>query len=312
MASAAPVKTASAAEAGASARRKTMFLSARTKTAEGAGANAALATRLGIAAGGPAVAAEGLWCFFGTVVNTPRASAVADGRLSLCFVMGVNTARTFASIESVAVIKRPAWRVIPPVIENRVVMMPIATPVAPTPRVAAKISDAKAISEKDDRAVVPNPRIRIPTGPRGNRASVHNPRIVRRNVDDFRADWFNLDVGAFRRCALLRRWVEMARLLRAAAHHLNGVHHVLFLVVVGVAEGRGPRKVFIHVAEDRRKRDERLDARIPRLYDPGTKQLVWTGRATKTIDPGSNHEKNMKNLDKAMAKLLKNYPPKQK
>ena len=47
------------------------------------------------------------------------------------------------------------------------------------------------------------------------------------------------------------------------------------------------------------------------MYDPGTKQLVWTGSATKTIDTGSNHEKHMKNLDKAMAKLLKNYPPKQ-
>jgi len=48
------------------------------------------------------------------------------------------------------------------------------------------------------------------------------------------------------------------------------------------------------------------------MYDPGTKQLVWTGSATKTIDPSSNPEKNVKNLDKAMAKLLKNYPPKQK
>jgi len=48
------------------------------------------------------------------------------------------------------------------------------------------------------------------------------------------------------------------------------------------------------------------------LYDPATKQLVWTGNATKTIDPGSNQEKNQKNLDKAMQKLLKNYPPKQK
>lgn len=48
------------------------------------------------------------------------------------------------------------------------------------------------------------------------------------------------------------------------------------------------------------------------FYDPTTKQLVWTGNATKTIDPSSNQEKNQKNLDKAMAKLLKNYPPKQK
>lgn len=48
------------------------------------------------------------------------------------------------------------------------------------------------------------------------------------------------------------------------------------------------------------------------MYDPGTKQLVWTGNATKTIDPGSNQQKNMEKLNKAMAKLLKNYPPKQK
>ena len=48
------------------------------------------------------------------------------------------------------------------------------------------------------------------------------------------------------------------------------------------------------------------------FYDPEKKQLVWTGNATKTIDPSSNQEKNQKNLDKAMQKLLKNYPPKQK
>ena len=48
------------------------------------------------------------------------------------------------------------------------------------------------------------------------------------------------------------------------------------------------------------------------MYDPGTKQLVWTGRATKTINPSSNQEKNKKNLDKTLAKLLKDYPPKQR
>jgi hypothetical protein len=47
------------------------------------------------------------------------------------------------------------------------------------------------------------------------------------------------------------------------------------------------------------------------MYDPSTKELVWTGRATKTLDPSSNEQKNQKNLDKAMEKLLKNYPPKQ-
>jgi hypothetical protein len=46
------------------------------------------------------------------------------------------------------------------------------------------------------------------------------------------------------------------------------------------------------------------------MYDPSNKQLVWTGRVSKTIDPSANQGKKQKNLDKAMQKLLKNYPPK--
>jgi Domain of unknown function (DUF4136) len=46
------------------------------------------------------------------------------------------------------------------------------------------------------------------------------------------------------------------------------------------------------------------------MYDPSTKQLVWTGRASKTLDSGANQEKKQKNLDNAMKKLLKNFPPK--
>jgi Domain of unknown function (DUF4136) len=46
------------------------------------------------------------------------------------------------------------------------------------------------------------------------------------------------------------------------------------------------------------------------MYDPTTKQLVWTGRVSKTLDSGANQEKKQKNLDKSVQKLLKNYPPK--
>ena len=46
------------------------------------------------------------------------------------------------------------------------------------------------------------------------------------------------------------------------------------------------------------------------MYDPATKQLVWTGRATKTLNPSKDQEKNQEKLNKAMAKLLKDYPPK--
>jgi Domain of unknown function (DUF4136) len=46
------------------------------------------------------------------------------------------------------------------------------------------------------------------------------------------------------------------------------------------------------------------------LYDVGRKQLVWRGDATKTIELKKDPDKNYKNLQKVMAKLFKNYPPK--
>ena len=45
------------------------------------------------------------------------------------------------------------------------------------------------------------------------------------------------------------------------------------------------------------------------MYDPGSKQIVWRGTATKTLDPKAKPEKRQKNLDKGIAKLLKNFPP---
>jgi len=45
------------------------------------------------------------------------------------------------------------------------------------------------------------------------------------------------------------------------------------------------------------------------MYQSGQKQLVWRGAASKTIDEEAKPEKQQKNLAKAVAKLLKNYPP---
>jgi hypothetical protein len=45
------------------------------------------------------------------------------------------------------------------------------------------------------------------------------------------------------------------------------------------------------------------------VYDHGTKQLVWRGSATKTLNPPKDPSKRQRNLDKAVAKLLKNFPP---
>ena len=45
------------------------------------------------------------------------------------------------------------------------------------------------------------------------------------------------------------------------------------------------------------------------MYDSAQKELVWRGTVSKTLDPKAKPEKKQKNINKAVAKLLKNYPP---
>ncbi|HKF47152.1 MAG TPA: DUF4136 domain-containing protein [Terracidiphilus sp.] len=48
------------------------------------------------------------------------------------------------------------------------------------------------------------------------------------------------------------------------------------------------------------------------MYDSTNKDLVWRGVVSKTIDAKAKPEKQQKNMNKAMGKLFKNYPPKSK
>jgi len=48
---------------------------------------------------------------------------------------------------------------------------------------------------------------------------------------------------------------------------------------------------------------------VVRLFDPAIKQLVWRGSASQTLDLKKDPDKNYRALEKAMAKLFKNYPP---
>ena len=45
------------------------------------------------------------------------------------------------------------------------------------------------------------------------------------------------------------------------------------------------------------------------FYDPSKKELVWRGSASETVSKSGNPEKKQEKLDKAMAKLLKKFPP---
>jgi hypothetical protein len=43
------------------------------------------------------------------------------------------------------------------------------------------------------------------------------------------------------------------------------------------------------------------------LFDTSTKKLLWRGTASDTLS--NNSDKNIKNLDKAVTKMFKNFPP---
>ena|ERR1051326_7442452 len=48
------------------------------------------------------------------------------------------------------------------------------------------------------------------------------------------------------------------------------------------------------------------------MYDSANHTLVWRGVASKTLDPKAKPDKQQKNLQKTVSKLLKNYPPGEK
>ncbi|HEY6372613.1 MAG TPA: DUF4136 domain-containing protein [Candidatus Sulfotelmatobacter sp.] len=46
------------------------------------------------------------------------------------------------------------------------------------------------------------------------------------------------------------------------------------------------------------------------FYDPATKQMIWRGVATKTLNPSKNAQTNLNRINQGVAKLLKTFPPK--
>jgi hypothetical protein len=48
------------------------------------------------------------------------------------------------------------------------------------------------------------------------------------------------------------------------------------------------------------------------FYDPASQQLIWRGTAAQTLNPSGNQQKDLERLNKAVGKLLKNFPPQQK
>src|SRR5579863_925145 len=265
--------TATAAEACAPTRGITASLAAMVIAAEAAGAVAGLSAGLIESPRGLSISVERRVPPAGIVVDIPSAALHVVPAAVLHVVR--DTALASPSVIIVAVVKCIAARVVAIIVIDYATAAPTYTPVAPAPSIPAPETDAEAdTSPKNRRAAVPDPGIRIPARPGNYRIAVNQPRIIGGDIHHVGLSRLNDDVRALRLDGLLRRVLQIAGLLRFLAHHLNRVHHLLFLVVVGVAQRRGPGNIFVHVSQHGGKRAESFHAGVPGLLIHGLREVV--------------------------------------
>lgn len=73
------------------------------------------------------------------------------------------------------------------------VVVPVESPVMPSPTEAAEQTDPKPYTESNRRAADENAGNRIPSGPHRERRAVHEPRIVCGHIHHIWIGWFNYD-----------------------------------------------------------------------------------------------------------------------
>src|SRR5580698_1613452 len=214
--------------------------------AERAGTHIALAMRLAVSTGRLVIpvkrARAGPW----VVVDVPAMlfarAVVAQGVGAIVAVKPAvhvvgDAAVAAVAVIIVAVVKRVAVRVVGAVVVDHRAPAPVSAPVIPAPAVAAIETDSEANPAPiKARTAPPDSGIVVPIRPRGNGIAVNQPRIVSRNVNYLRVRGLNDDIRSLALHRLLVGRFQVARALRFLAHELNGVHHVLLLVVIGVAQ----------------------------------------------------------------------------
>src|SRR6266849_652282 len=89
------------------------------------------------------------------------------------------------------------------VVINDIVVMPVRSPVVPSPTKPAEITNSKAQPKRNSRAAKVQSWIRIPTWPNPDGLSVHEPRVILRNVNNLRVGRFDHNGLSLRRHVLL-------------------------------------------------------------------------------------------------------------
>src|SRR5579864_6842151 len=148
--------------------------------------------------------------------------------------------RRMIAAEVVAIDESSAMRVVPLMVVCQVMLAPIRSPVVPPPAKAREDTDSDSQAERNPWPIDEDAWNVDPTRIKRERCSVDHPRIVLRQVNNFRICRLNHDCLSLGRDAFLRRARQVSGPLRSLTLHLNGVEDILLSVHVRIPERGGP------------------------------------------------------------------------
>src|SRR5580692_8895610 len=168
-----------------------------------------------------------------------KSAGTTESRISMSEVIPIYKGSTVADIGGV--------------VKHHSPVVPVESPVMPSPAKAAEEPNSKADTKREVGAAKPDSWIWVPSRPRDDRSPINQPRIVTWNIHHVWIGRFDGNRLSLRRYGLLGCALQITRLLRPLTHYLHRLHYVVLLIHIGVAERRGPGKVLVHVAKHRRK-----------------------------------------------------------
>src|SRR2546430_5154424 len=95
------------------------------------------------------------------------------------------------AIDGVVISEDSAVGYISVVVVNDIVVMPVRSPMVPTPAKSAKKADSKAEAKRNSRAVKEQSWIGIPAWPNPDGLPIHQPWVVLRHVNNLRVCRFD-------------------------------------------------------------------------------------------------------------------------
>src|SRR5580693_7714025 len=121
--------------------------------------------------------------------------------------------------------------------EDATVEAPSEAPPMPSPTEAEERPEREANAERNARAAESPPGIE--PRPQAYGISVHIRRVVSGNIHHIWISRLDVYIWPLLVHALLRRSPQIARVVSLVTHILDCLHHVILLVLIGLAELRG-------------------------------------------------------------------------